>query len=113
MGFHAELNNLAKTITLPASADAFKIFLADVHILYDNSWDKKSKKIPNIIVTKNTSNVSIIQSTIRTNIPIKTYKSIHDASKYTNINENSILKTCNGKQKTAGGYKWSFYEDIE
>ena len=43
MGFHAELNNLAKTITLPASADAFKIFLADVHILYDN-WDKKVRK---------------------------------------------------------------------
>lgn len=106
MGFHNELNNLVNKISFPISADSFKLFLADVHILYDKSWDKKSMKISN-------NSQKIIQSSLKTNLPLKIYSSIEEASNQTNISKNNISKACIGKQKTAGGYKWSFYEDIE
>lgn len=112
MGFHSELNKLATTINYPLNNDSFKLFLADVHILYDKSWNKKSKKIPDII-TNNNNTISIIQSNQRTNLPIKTFKSAEEASNSTKIAKNKILNVCNGAQKTAGGYKWSFYEDIK
>jgi hypothetical protein len=107
MGFHSELNKLANNVSLPLSVDNFKLFIADVHLLHDKSWDKKSMKISSNFPQK------IIKSSLRTNIPLKIYSSIEEASHQTNIPKNSIIKVCNGKQKTAGGYKWSFYEDIE
>jgi group I intron endonuclease len=39
---------------------------------------------------------------------IDEYDSIDDASKKCNINRCCISDVCNGRQKTAGGYKWSF-----
>jgi group I intron endonuclease len=41
---------------------------------------------------------------------IKTYISISEAAKDTNILHSSISKVCLGKHKTAGGYKWEFIE---
>lgn len=39
---------------------------------------------------------------------IMKYTSIADASRTTNTNINSIVACCKGKQKTAGGYQWSY-----
>jgi hypothetical protein len=41
-------------------------------------------------------------------ILIEEYKSIKEASIKSKINRCCISEVCNGKQKTAGGFKWSF-----
>jgi group I intron endonuclease len=43
---------------------------------------------------------------------IEEYESIDDASKKCNINRCCISDVCNGRQKTAGGYKWSFNKTL-
>lgn len=44
-------------------------------------------------------------------IKIKDFNSIVEAAKETNINYTSILKVCQKKGHTAGGYRWSYIED--
>lgn len=39
---------------------------------------------------------------------METFESIHEASIKTKINERCISGTCNGLQKTAGGFVWKF-----
>lgn len=39
---------------------------------------------------------------------IKTFKSILDASKMLKIDDGSIVKTCKGRQHTAGGFVWKY-----
>lgn len=39
---------------------------------------------------------------------IRSFKSIKRAAVYTNIYPSSISDVCNGKRKSAGGYKWRF-----
>lgn len=41
---------------------------------------------------------------------IKVYKSLSEAAKETSINIANISKCCLGQRKTAGGYKWRYYE---
>ena len=38
------------------------------------------------------------------------YESMLEAEKELNINRNCIGNVCRGKQKTAGGYRWAYYE---
>lgn len=38
------------------------------------------------------------------------FHSMRDADRQTGIDHSSISKCCNGKQKTAGGYKWKYIE---
>lgn len=40
---------------------------------------------------------------------IKVYKSLSEAANETSINIANISKCCLGKRKTAGGYKWKYY----
>lgn len=46
---------------------------------------------------------------------IKTYKSISDAQRDNKITNGKISDCCNGKRKSAGGYRWSYekYEYLE
>lgn len=46
------------------------------------------------------------------NIKINKFESMAEASRKTNIIASSISAVCNGKRKTAGGYKWS-YENMD
>jgi hypothetical protein len=39
---------------------------------------------------------------------IKIWESQTEASEYTGISQVRISQCCNGKTKTAGGYRWSF-----
>jgi group I intron endonuclease len=41
-------------------------------------------------------------------ILLQRFKSIHEASEETFINEGCISGVCNGRQKTAGGFVWKF-----
>jgi hypothetical protein len=39
---------------------------------------------------------------------IAEYKSVKEANEATNIDNSSIVRVCQGKQKTAGGFKWNY-----
>jgi len=39
---------------------------------------------------------------------MKKYKSLKDASGGSGAHPDAITKVCNGKRKTAGGYKWKW-----
>ena len=41
------------------------------------------------------------------------YESIKQASENTGIAGTCISNVCNGKQKTAGGYKWKYINELE
>lgn len=64
-------------------------------------------------------NTYILQKPKTTNIPksvicVETgaiYKSVSETSRDIGVSSASISKVCNGKQKTAGGYHWMYYED--
>jgi very-short-patch-repair endonuclease len=43
---------------------------------------------------------------------IQNYKSIRQATALTNINKKSISQCCKGKQKTAGGYIWTYTKEL-
>lgn len=52
----------------------------------------------------------VIQISLSNNEILSRYCSIKEASNVTGIDESSISKTCKGKQKHSGGYRWQ-YED--
>lgn len=44
---------------------------------------------------------------------INTFQSLREASSKTNVSYCTISSCCKGNKKTAGGYIWKYYEDIE
>ena len=55
---------------------------------------------------------SVVQMSMDNTI-LKNYQSTGDASKETGIERSNIIKCCNGKLKTAGGFKWSYVSKEE
>ncbi len=45
-------------------------------------------------------------------IVVKVFKSITEASKVVGIAGSNISGVCNGKKKTAGGYRWQYNEAL-
>ena len=45
------------------------------------------------------------------NIFIKEWYSIQEIQRVLNINHQNIVKVCQGKRKTAGGYKWEYFKE--
>lgn len=41
---------------------------------------------------------------------IKSYLGVREAARQLNIEYTGIIKTCNGQQKSAGGYFWKYAE---
>lgn len=66
-----------------------------------NSWHK------NYILKKGI--ISVKQIDKNTNEIINIYPSISEAERRTNIDHTCIINVCKGKQKTAGGYKWAYF----
>ena len=60
-----------------------------------------------IIKTKEKTFKTIIQKDKNGNV-IKKWKNIIEIKNNTNFNKHSIYKCCNGKHKTAYGYKWEY-----
>ena len=52
----------------------------------------------------------VIQYDLQGNL-IKTWDSIMDIQRESNINNRSICSCCKGKRKTAGGYMWRYKEE--
>lgn len=73
--------------------------------------DKTREKLSNSIKELKLNNRDVIQYDRYTNQIINTYDSIVNASKNTNIQSSSIIRCCQGKMKTAGGYIWRYKND--
>lgn len=58
----------------------------------------------------NPNAVKVVQFDINGN-KIKVFDTITQASELTNSNKGSIVSCCRGRYKTAGGFKWMYYED--
>lgn len=54
--------------------------------------------------------IPVLQLDINTGRVISEYPSAREAERQLNISQGSISKCCNGKQKTAGGFKWKYKE---
>lgn len=70
----------------------------------ENSWHrtnilKKGKLKPVIMLEKNTLKI------------IDEFDSIREAERKTNIQHSTISKVCEGKKKSAGGYKWKYKKE--
>jgi len=51
---------------------------------------------------------AVLQIDTKTNEIINEFSSIAEASKITNIAKATICNVCNGKGKTAGGFRWKY-----
>ncbi len=54
----------------------------------------------------------VIQKTVDNKF-VSEYSSVVEAARQTGVNRTSIIRVCNGKQKTAGGYIWKYDRIIE
>lgn len=56
---------------------------------------------------------SVRQISVEDGAVIDVYHSIARASEATGVDRSGISKVCNGKRKTAGGYKWEWYHQSD
>ena len=73
---------------------------------YNCNYGNRNKKIKKISKNKGKS-----INQIKSNIIIKKWKNIKEASVYLKINKSNICECCKGKRKTAGGYNWEYAKD--
>lgn len=68
----------------------------------------KDYVLPNILDYGESSKRSISQIDLKTGHILRTFSSITEASLETNIYRRNINFVCQGKRKSAGGYKWQY-----
>ena len=73
---------------------------------FDNDTEHPVVDLSNQKVRKYKQEVQ--QINIDTNQIVGIYESVAEASRQTNISDGQIRKVCQGKGKTAGGYKWQY-----
>jgi hypothetical protein len=61
-----------------------------------------------IRINQERMNFSVLQLDKATNKIIAEYPSLREASNKTGIASSTICNVCNGKGKTAGGFKWKY-----
>jgi group I intron endonuclease len=83
-------------------SDDHKRKIAEASSKYRHTDDTKKK------LSLSHSKKPIYQKDIQTNEIIKKWLNAQDAMKELNIWSVSISRCCNGKQQTAGGFKWEF-----
>lgn len=54
---------------------------------------------------------SVVQLTMD-GLPIAVYPSLHDADRATQVAWQNIWKVCNGRRKSAGGFKWCYEKGV-
>ena len=76
--------------------------------------DKLSKALKGKIVSqehKNKLSKPILQLSKRGNIILRKWDSLSQVERELGICHSNICECCNGKRKTAKGYKWMYYDD--
>lgn len=68
-------------------------------------FEDKEKEIKSI---KKRTNYEVLQIDVKTDEIIQEFSSIKEATAKTNIASSTICNVCNGKGKTAGGFKWKY-----
>ena len=63
-------------------------------------------------ITNNIKKAKTVIGINKINGYIVEYQSTREVERCLGINQTSISRCCNGKQKSAGGYRW-FYKDVE
>ena len=53
----------------------------------------------------------VVQIDKNQNIIVNIFESMHEAERVTGIRNDHICECCRGKGKTAGGYKWKYYDE--
>jgi transposase len=79
---------------------------------FDNLTEEEREKLCKISVVPITQKKVAYQLDENLNI-IYVYESLGEATKQTGISISRISEVCNGRRKSAGGYKWMFKGDYE
>lgn len=79
---------------------------------YNNSYGDRMKKISKSIIQKvnHIQKVKVVMCNKETGEPLKVFNSIGDASREVKGNHSNIVACLNGRQKTAYGYKWQYFQ---
>ena len=82
-------------------------------LIRKNGWEKEAFAHMKTYDHKkdNTINKKVYQFTLDGE-KIGEYYSISEANRVTNVKNSGISKCCSGERKTAGGFKWSFKDNI-
>lgn len=82
-------------------------------LIRKNGWEKEAFAHMKVYDHKkdNTINKKVYQFTLDGE-KIGEYYSISEANRVTNVKNSGISKCCSGERKTAGGFKWSFKDNI-
>ena len=73
----------------------------------NSNWGTRNERRANKQKNRKDLSRPVLQLTLDSNL-VKEYPSIMQAYRETGLNNSSICKCCNGKQKTAGGYIWKY-----
>lgn len=99
--------NQASTVTGVCHSDICSCCRGEIVRAGKFQWKyKDSKKI--IKPIKARLDFAVLQIDLQTNEIINEFISLAEASKMTNIAKATICNVCNGKGKTAGGFKWKY-----
>lgn len=71
-------------------------------------WKYSEDKEKEIKSIKKRTNYEVLQIDVKTDEIIQEFSSIKEATAKTNIASSTICNVCNGKGKTAGGFKWKY-----
>lgn len=71
-------------------------------------WKYSEDKEKEIKTIKKRTNYEVLQIDVKTDEIIQEFSSIKEAAAKTNIANSTICNVCNGKGKTAGGFKWKY-----
>ena len=87
----------------------------DVHYCFSNiqlmTWggnQDKANEDKRLGLFKSSKPVKIVKQYTKNGEYVGEYFSMHEAARQIGVKYNNISMCCNGRRKTAGGYKWSF-----
>jgi group I intron endonuclease len=75
---------------------------------YQWKYSEEKEKEKEIKPIKKRTNYEVLQIDVKTNKVIQEFSSIKEATTKTGIASSTICNVCNGKGKTAGGFKWKY-----
>ena len=91
-------------------------------VIHHIDGNKRNNDLSNLLLTTRSEHAKIHKAELDKSIAViqcdkngnelKIWKSAREAAKALNLYPGNISRCCHGKQKTTGGYKWKFAEQI-